>query len=73
MLAPVRQLKQTGLPIEVSTGGKTKYNRTRLGLPKTHWLDAACVGNVEVLQVFTKQPLLIAAFMMGQPSNVYNQ
>jgi hypothetical protein len=56
-----QQLKQTGLPIEVSTGGKTKYNRTRLGLPKTHWLDAACVGNVEVLQVFTKQPLLIAA------------
>ena len=48
-----QQLKQTGLPIEVSTGGRTKYNRTRLGLPKTHWLDAACVGNVEVLQVFT--------------------
>jgi hypothetical protein len=39
-----QQLKQTGLPIEVSTGGRTKYNRTRLGLPKTHWLDAACVG-----------------------------
>ncbi|WP_445175969.1 hypothetical protein [Microcoleus sp.] len=49
------------MPIEVSTGGKTKYNRTRLGLPKTHWLDATCVGNVEVLQVFTEQPLLIAA------------
>lgn len=56
-----QQLKQTGLPIEVSTGGRTKYNRTRLGLPKTHWLDAACVGNVETLQVFTKQPLLITA------------
>jgi hypothetical protein len=56
-----QQLKQTGLPIEVSTGGRTKYNRTRLGLPKTHWLDAACVGNVEVLQVFTEQPLLITA------------
>jgi 5-methylcytosine-specific restriction endonuclease McrA len=56
-----QQLKQTGLPIEVSTGGRTKYNRTRLGLAKTHWLDAACVGNVEVLQVFTEQPLLIAA------------
>jgi 5-methylcytosine-specific restriction endonuclease McrA len=56
-----QQLKQTGLPIEVSTGGRTKYNRTRLGLPKAHWLDAACVGNVEMLQVFTKQPLLITA------------
>jgi len=60
-LALFQQLKQTGLPIEVSTGGKTKYNRTRFGLSKTHWLDAACVGNVETLQVFTKQPLLIAA------------
>jgi 5-methylcytosine-specific restriction endonuclease McrA len=56
-----QQLKQTGLPIEVSTGSTTKYNRTRLELPKTYWLDAACVGNVEVLQVLTKQPLLIAA------------
>jgi 5-methylcytosine-specific restriction endonuclease McrA len=56
-----QQLKQTGLPIEVSTGGRTKYNRTRLGLAKTHWLDAACVGNVEMLQVHTKQPLLITA------------
>ncbi len=55
------QLKQTGLPIEVSTGGRTKYNRTRLGLAKTHWLDAACVGNVGTLQIYTKQPLLIAA------------
>lgn len=56
-----QQLKQTGLPVEVSTGGRTKYNRTRLGLPKTHWLDAACVGNQEVLQVLTARPLLIAA------------
>ena len=56
-----QKLKEIGLPIEVSTGGKTKYNRTRLGLPKTHWLDAACAGNVQALQVLTKQPLLIAA------------
>lgn len=38
------RLKALGLPIETGTGGRTKYNRTRLGLPKTHWLDAACVG-----------------------------
>jgi len=30
--------------VEVSTGGRTKYNRTRLGLPKTHYFDALCVG-----------------------------
>jgi hypothetical protein len=34
----------TGLPVEVGTGGRTKWNRTRRGLPKAHWLDAACVG-----------------------------
>jgi 5-methylcytosine-specific restriction endonuclease McrA len=39
-----RRLQATGLPLEVGTGGQTKYNRTRLGLPKTHWIDAACVG-----------------------------
>ncbi|AMW30553.1 hypothetical protein N39L_52220 [Limnospira platensis NIES-39] len=39
------RLKPTGLPIEIGTGGLTKYNRTVQGLPKTHWLDAAdCVG-----------------------------
>lgn len=39
-----RRLQATGLPVEIGTGGRTKFNRTRLGLPKTHWLDAACVG-----------------------------
>lgn len=39
-------LKATGLPVELASGGKTKYNRTRLGLPKTHALDASCVGQV---------------------------
>ena len=33
-----------GLPVEVGTGGRTKWNRSKMGLPKTHWLDAACVG-----------------------------
>jgi 5-methylcytosine-specific restriction endonuclease McrA len=37
-------LAATDLPVEVGTGGRTKYNRTRLGLPKTHALDAVCVG-----------------------------
>ncbi len=34
----------TGLPIETGSGGLTKFNRTCRALPKTHWLDAACVG-----------------------------
>lgn len=39
-----RRLCATGLPVETGTGGRTKFNRTRLGLPKTHWTDAVCVG-----------------------------
>ena len=42
-------LKGTGLPVEASSGGRTKYNRCRFGIPKTHALDAACVGKVETL------------------------
>jgi len=42
--AVFNELKQIGLPIECSSGGRTKWNRTRLKLPKEHWIDAACVG-----------------------------
>jgi hypothetical protein len=42
-------LQGTALPVEVSTGGQTKFNRSRLGVPKTHALDAACVGRVDVV------------------------
>ncbi len=38
------KLKETGIPVEVGSGGRTKYNRTRQALPKEHWIDAACVG-----------------------------
>ena len=38
------RLKTTGLPVEIGSGGRTKYNRTMQDLPKTHWIDAACVG-----------------------------
>jgi 5-methylcytosine-specific restriction endonuclease McrA len=55
------RLKKIGLPVEVGSGGKTKYNRCRLELPKTHYIDAACVGDVEKLTVLTQQPLLIKA------------
>jgi hypothetical protein len=53
------ELVATGLPVEAGTGGRTKFNRTRLGLPKTHWLDAACVGasTPDALRLLTTQPL----------------
>ncbi len=58
-----KRLKATGLPVEVGTGGRTKWNRTLCGLPKTHWLDAACVGasTPETLQVNRIVPLAVTA------------
>lgn len=58
------KLKETGLPIEVGTGGRTKYNRTVQGLEKTHYWDAACVGASTPEQLITLceiKPLVIAA------------
>ncbi len=54
-------LKQTDIPVTTASGGLTKFNRTRLGVPKTHWLDAACVGETLELTVLTAHPLSIEA------------
>ena len=37
-------LKETGIPVETGSGGRTKFNRVSQGYPKAHWIDAACVG-----------------------------
>ena len=62
-----RRLVATNLPVEVGTGGRTKFNRTRLGLDKTHWTDAACVGasTPDVLDTRSVRPLLIQAMGHG--------
>jgi len=61
------RLQATGLPIETDTGGRTKYNRILRGLPKTHWLDAICVGRStpSTLQVNQVRVLLILAVGHG--------
>jgi len=42
----VERLKTLGLPIFTATTAQTKYNRAKFGLPKTHYFDACCVGEV---------------------------
>jgi hypothetical protein len=37
-------LSSSGLPTEVGTGGRTKYNRISQGYEKAHWIDASCIG-----------------------------
>lgn len=57
------RLKGLGLPVEVGSGGLTKFNRTVRHLPKEHWIDAACVGKSTPEQVTIAGivPLLITA------------
>jgi hypothetical protein len=50
-------LADTGLPVEASCGGRTKFNRSQLGIPKAHALAAGCVGEVGV-RVGWQQPTL---------------
>lgn len=66
-LALFNALKTTGLPVEKGTGGRTKYNRTRLGIAKSHWGDAACVGESTpaVLRIDGIQPLVMKAMGYG--------
>ena len=57
-----RRLTSIGLPVECGSGAMTKFNRTNQGLPKTHWLDAACVGkSTPVLKNTSLIPLQIKA------------
>ena len=58
-------LADTGLPIEASSGGRTKYNRSRLGILKGHALDAACVGEVEALAGWQMPTLAVKATGRG--------
>ena len=58
-------LKNTGVPVTTGSGGRTKFNRTRLNLPKTHALDAACVGSVDALHDWKRPTLAIKATGRG--------
>jgi 5-methylcytosine-specific restriction endonuclease McrA len=58
-------LRETSLPVACSSGGRTKFNRASLGIPKTHALDAACVGETERLTGWDQPTLTIKAMGRG--------
>lgn len=62
-----RMLQATGLPVEIGTGGRTKFNRINQDYLKAHWIDAACVGKsgAQVKLDSTMQPLTIKATGRG--------
>jgi len=63
--ALVSALKATGLAMETGSGGRTKWNRSRLGIPKTHALDAVCVGVVDAVTTWQRPTLNIKATGRG--------
>mgnify|MGYP001123637580 FL=1 len=58
-------LKGLGLPVRTGSGGLTKFNRSRLVIPKTHALDAVCVGEVDFVEQWQKPTLVIKATGRG--------
>lgn len=53
------ELKSLGLEVELASGGKTKFNRCQQGIPKSHALDAVCVGDVGAVRNWNLPTLLI--------------
>jgi len=60
------ELESFGLPLELSSGGRTKFNRLQQGYKKDHWLDAACTGSSgESVSLNRIKPLQIKAMGRG--------
>jgi 5-methylcytosine-specific restriction endonuclease McrA len=59
----VKELERLGLPVTTASGGQAKFNRSKQGYAKSHWIDAACVGSTgERVSIKTvKQVLIIQA------------
>jgi 5-methylcytosine-specific restriction endonuclease McrA len=54
-----RALAATGLPVRTGSGGRTKWNRSRFGVPKTHALDALCAGETQAVHGWQRLPTLV--------------
>jgi len=61
----VEALRVLGLPIGTWTGGRTRWNRARFAVEKTHALDALCVGDVAGVRPGTLKTLTIKASGRG--------
>ena len=59
-------LQNTGLPVSVGTGGRTKWNRSRQSIPKSHTLDALCVGKVDGIGSVPNNVLIVTCTGRGQ-------
>jgi 5-methylcytosine-specific restriction endonuclease McrA len=58
-------LRATGLPLELASGARTKFNRVSHAIPKTHALDAVCAGRVNAVRDWQRPWLTIRATGRG--------
>jgi 5-methylcytosine-specific restriction endonuclease McrA len=62
----VEELRRFGVPMSTWSGGRTRWNRARFGLEKTHALDALAVGELAGVSVGKHQTVVITATGRGQ-------
>ncbi|TMR89346.1 RNA-guided endonuclease IscB, partial [Nonomuraea basaltis] len=60
-----RALASTGLPVHAASGGRTKWNRSRTGAPKSHTLDALHVGELDAVTCWPAVVLVAACAGRG--------
>jgi len=66
--ALLRELAATGLPLEIAPGSRTRANRGRLGLAKSHTLDALLAGEVESVRIWPAHVLVARSMGRGSYS-----
>jgi 5-methylcytosine-specific restriction endonuclease McrA len=61
-----KALETLGVPMTTWSGGRTRWNRERFGVDKTHCLDALCVGKLAGAKPGHHSTLVIAARGRGR-------
>lgn len=61
----VNALQTICFDVRLSSGGRTKWNRQRTNTPKTHTLDALCVGAVDTVLQYPRAILSVTATGRG--------
>ena len=62
----VQELRVFGLPVGTWTGGRTRWNRARFGIAKTHAKDALCVGDLAGVREGRLKTVAITATGRGE-------
>lgn len=62
----------SNFPVKTASGAQTKFNRSKLKIPKSHSLDALCVGDVSELKNWKSSVMEIVPSAHGRGSHQRN-